>query len=912
VVAVHASPSTSSKAFEDVIDDLAACPGVLCLIPARKSGDAITGVGGWLSRRLGRPVIAPEGRATPVPGGLYVPPGAGAGWLRFDADGDCVPHSRRFPRPSWDCPPLSEPRTLVEGCALDPLPAGGWIRAAVDSPDVVAFRRWLIGSVAPHPLLPRVVLGYPGSPLPPIAAVVQFVRSLPAGLQPGVRLAGFGGSDEGLASFGQALADALDAPVALGDGVQMSRASSQGGFEVRTVLRAGMMAWSPFVSDLGYLPTRSTGGVAARPAALGHRAPIAGLPELEPGVYEYSHDAVLEVTQSGLWMRPPIAPSDGAAVRAVQADVTHAKVVYAADTDATALRMSSLASEMVERLEPQLRAAVRIVASTEIDVSTEVHNGSPMSTEGGTSPALWDAEADDAGISVPAALSYARSADAPRALTARVAPVAEGSEPSQARSAAPVPPAVALYVSSPSSAGAVGTEQQVGLLGRMVTTETDVPTMSAWRPPVLAAAIDAHFAAPDPAVGPESTAAVDSVAFAKVRVASEAAAVEDLTAVGDTTVQDPAQPATSVPAARTASQATAEPEDPIRYVAFPLTSSDADLSLDLARVPADPAPEAEPAPVTPAPASAQELPPSAFGGAAISGAPLVRADRHRSMTPGLRVQPVPTAATSVDPRERDLERERAWLRRNFGKHYDAATSSVARILSENPGLRRGGSASDSDVLSDLVAVRLYLTNVVQGLDDAVRDAKTGPHVSLARCVASGLRRLPSYRGPLWTRAQLTDEQVRWYGGLSKLTEWSFLPALASASLYLPGSADFLIWSTTARRAELIDPSLPGLAVFLPGTSFKVLSVGEGSDGPEVRLRELTPAEAAPDKSLRSMQALDEFAAAALEEVVERRRQGDPRQQLPEDRRNRFAAAPGLLADPAVAGVLRWAQEGGNR
>jgi hypothetical protein len=276
----------------------------------------------------------------------------------------------------------------------------------------------------------------------------------------------------------------------------------------------------------------------------------------------------------------------------------------------------------------------------------------------------------------------------------------------------------------------------------------------------------------------------------------------------------------------------------------------------------------------------------------------------------VRVQPVPTARCSVVPREGGLAKERDWLRRNLSKQYDAAASSVARILSENPGLRAGSSASDSDVLTDLVALRLYLTGKISGLDEAVRAGQIGPHVPLARCVASGLRRLPSYRGPVRTRVTLTAEEVAWYGNRALVTEWSFLPAVVSSNLDLPGGAEILVWSMSARRTGLVDPSRPEQVVFQPGTSFKVLSVGTGQDGPEVRLRELTRTEVAADGTVQSMPALDEFAAAALEEAGKAWRQADPTEALPADRRDWFASAPGLLA-PAAHPVEAGAKEGGK-
>ena len=368
VVAVHAPRKTSPEALEDVVEDLAACPGVLRLIPARSGNDTTLEFGSWLARRLGRTVVAHQGSVMIVPGGgLYVPPGetGRAGWLRYESGNAPVAHSRRFPRPGWDCEPFAEPHALGQDTTVEPLPAGVWIRPVGDSPDVQAFRSWLLGGMAPDPLLPRVVLGYPGSPAPPIEAVAEFWRSLPGVLRPAVRFSGFGGTDEGSnPSYGQQLADALDAPVVVGNGVQMAEPSAAGGYEMRTVMRQGVMSWPPYVFDLGYLPARSTGGTPADPVAIGHRAPILGLREREPGVYEYSHDAVLEVTQSGLWVRPPALPSDSFNVRTEQADPAHAVVVFDASTGASAHRMQLLATEMVQRLEPRVRTRARILASS--------------------------------------------------------------------------------------------------------------------------------------------------------------------------------------------------------------------------------------------------------------------------------------------------------------------------------------------------------------------------------------------------------------------------------------------------------------------------------------------------------------------------------------------------------------------
>jgi hypothetical protein len=1320
VVAVHAPRKTAPEALEDVLEDLAACPGVLRLIPATSGSDTTLEFGNWLAQRLGRIVVAHEGKVTIVPGGgLYVPPGetGGAGWLRFEPGSAPVAHSRRFPRPGWDCEPFAEPHALGPHTTVEPLPAGVWIRPVGESPEVDAFRSWLLGGMAPDPLLPRVVLGYPGSPAPPIEAVAEFWHSLPGVLQPAVRFSGFGGTDEGSVSYGQHLADALDAPVVLGNGVQLAEPSSTGGYEMRTVLRQGVMSWPPYVGDLGYLPARSTGGVPADPVAIGHRAPIIGLQEREPGVYEYGKDAVLEVTQSGLWVRPPVLPPDSFSVRTEQADPAHATVVFDASSRASAHRMQLLATEMVQRLEPRVRSTARILASSstgsllrdKVTMRVTVMDRSPAA---GTAPGALQAPAEngvapgESMLNLAALTGDAVQTPAPRPVGVDPADLAagatlhipietllasltaggnglagpngvpaDGSSWLQDFDDAPVPPAIALYAlawdpdaedaepgadlvsrtvaearntqpaapvslvidDAPAQTFQPVVEEAIPLVGDaaveagpalgtldasglhpvlvsasdsaaladpVVDLEPIVITGSpatgapiAATPPMIsepagAAAPPATFAttpadtapaqfttgpvdapatqltsgpfdaapsqftpspvdapppaqlAPDPvdvAPAPPAPAAAPAAQFTvarrrlrKGRTATAAPAdtepqganvvdastrtpvaptndapttpaqtpvtpipaefvpnavpapaptpapVPALAAQTPATPQPPASPqvpttpqqpapvvqapaspqtpvapqastpvvqapvapqvsapapapvAPQAPAAPPAPQPVEEPDEPIQYGAFQLFSSSSGPTLGAPSAPAAPAPErqrpvvpptppaaerARPAtpaappapgptgPVTPPPAppignapaapvqptpspqrqapvapaprpaqpqplpmqQPQPVPPAAPAGQPsapaanpaappapaavpvapapapalpvqpqpqpplietalpaqaptappIPATPAAQPAKRRPARPAkstVRIQPVPTAQCSVMPREGGLAKERDWLRRNLSKQYDATASSVARILSEYPGLRAGSSASDIEVLTDLVALRLYLTGKISGLDAAVRGGQVGPHVPLARCVASGLRRLPSYRGPLRTRASLTTEQVQWYANRSLVTEWSFFPAVASPALDLPGSVEILIWSMTGRRTGLLDPSRADQVVFQPGTSFKVLSVGTGRDGPELLLRELTRTEVAPDGTVQSIPALDEFASAALEETGKAWRQADPVEDLPADRRDWFASPPGLLAPGAPAGPAGpagGAKEGGK-
>lgn len=212
--------------------------------------------------------------------------------------------------------------------------------------------------------------------------------------------------------------------------------------------------------------------------------------------------------------------------------------------------------------------------------------------------------------------------------------------------------------------------------------------------------------------------------------------------------------------------------------------------------------------------------------------------------PDVRVQPVPAPAASAVPTGRGLAQERAWLRKTFSTQYDALSGSVARVMSESPGLQGISREDAAAALTDLVAVRLYLSGDSARVDAAVRQAKAGPHVPLARCVSAGLQRLPSYRGPALLRAPMEPAELAWYEEGRVATEWAFCTTQTTPYATRRPAVDVLLWSMTARRTRLVDTSRPDQVVFVPGTVFKVLRRDEG-DRPVLLLREVSTSETAP-------------------------------------------------------------------
>jgi hypothetical protein len=263
----------------------------------------------------------------------------------------------------------------------------------------------------------------------------------------------------------------------------------------------------------------------------------------------------------------------------------------------------------------------------------------------------------------------------------------------------------------------------------------------------------------------------------------------------------------------------------------------------------------------------------------------------------VQVQPVPGPTATLAAPARGLAQERQWLHRTLAAEFDAAASAVTRVLSQAPGLRAPREQA-ADALADLVAAWLYLAGRGQRIDDAARTGQVGPHVPFGRCAAEGLRRLPSYRGPARLRVALGEAEWRWYGARTQVTEWAFCPALTDGTP-LPGSVDFLIWSVTARRADLLAPGDGGQVIFLPGTRFRVLRV-RAAQRREVLLRELAPGELGEDGQVDVIATFDDVAVAGLEKAAAAWLGAGAGPQLHGARARRFGSPPGLVVGDAEA------------
>jgi hypothetical protein len=227
------------------------------------------------------------------------------------------------------------------------------------------------------------------------------------------------------------------------------------------------------------------------------------------------------------------------------------------------------------------------------------------------------------------------------------------------------------------------------------------------------------------------------------------------------------------------------------------------------------------------------------------------------------------------------------------------SNAAARILSEHPGFQGALAASPADVLTDAVAVQLYLSAKGTAIDAGLRAGRNGPHVPIARCVVAGLGRLPSHRGPASFATSPTAEQWALYRTRKVLTEWGFLHTQTTPMSTSDGDTDILVWSVTARRTKLLEPAegVANRALFVPGTRFKVLEITEPADTKRglVLLRELTVSEVdETGKVAADRLSLDELALESLRRELEMWAETDGRAPIGPAAAGRFGVVPGLV------------------
>ncbi|MEE1788485.1 hypothetical protein PUR71_37135 [Streptomyces sp. SP17BM10] len=168
----------------------------------------------------------------------------------------------------------------------------------------------------------------------------------------------------------------------------------------------------------------------------------------------------------------------------------------------------------------------------------------------------------------------------------------------------------------------------------------------------------------------------------------------------------------------------------------------------------------------------------------------------------------------------------------LGGAYPRLARRAEDAATRLPGLRPQGAGGDPG--AELVAVLLHHTesDLPVAREDLVAAARTGapgPLGPYLRCLAAGLRRLPSHYGGVLLAAPAGGGDLARFTPGAVFTEWAPVSGLAAvgADLGEDVGVEFAVWSVGGRRCSAFgEPGEPAAVVFAPGTGFEVVAVDE--------------------------------------------------------------------------------------
>jgi hypothetical protein len=248
------------------------------------------------------------------------------------------------------------------------------------------------------------------------------------------------------------------------------------------------------------------------------------------------------------------------------------------------------------------------------------------------------------------------------------------------------------------------------------------------------------------------------------------------------------------------------------------------------------------------------------------------------------------------PRDHRSSDEERRLYRESATRYQIHAVAVRRIVTQRPGLRivAAGEAEDA-LVTDFTAVLDLLDDDHAGAA-ALRSAGPASDPRVA-CALSGLRRLPSFTGPVFSTASLPGPAASGYTAGQTLVEPAFVRATSSSLVVLQGGIEYVIWSQMGKRAAVLAAKADSDEIlFAAGTAYRVLRVNAaqpGSGRARVFLRELT-----------SSRRGESTGPAQADQLVTQPDEMDHRML------ERLSAAAAQLDDAAASGQVLSRQVGG--
>ncbi|MFK4106433.1 hypothetical protein ACI2L1_41565 [Streptomyces sp. NPDC019531] len=874
-VVIGASPGagTHSSAFwarlGEVLDSLRH-KGISCVrLVMAGAGDERRG-GPCAARRIAdawkMDVLAPDGVVLIAPGGtLFVQQdgtGSGKGWWRFAPGQAPSEAGRRAPAPLWQDAFARVPANIVGGCVVDHIPAGVLMRPA-DAPAPMTGD--LCFAVPVDSELPTVLVGAAGAENVAAEDVAALLAALPAAQRTRARLAPGAGRD--LLPLGQSVADMLGSDVGVLTGLPLLPGDAPPG-TAATAARPTLMGsdgrprWRPFVAAVACRPAvgAATGeaGEARKgttvleppaPRLLQWFPPLPGPGIVDQGVVYLDERWQVAVTRAGLAVGERSAPRPSLAASPTDPDAF--AIELGSHGEALDPTLWPALSRLLETLDSEARAkASFLVNGTLADGERQLRETAAKYRVAGIRyviPRPGTALPSRTATRSTESADHARpsesepSAEASEALTrglTRAAATNPGPHPAAARGepdapALPGPTALPLVSSSapdPPSDATTGTP-----LGQALghATPSAATTDPGKRSIARTSATIGETAQPAPCTTGDPTA---GLLGAESR--QEAPGPDRETPTGAVaTVHGGEFTANERP--------QGDPSDGVSAVDAITTRGWIEASQPHGTHACDPGPQR--------PRASGELRPT----------PRAAADAA-----------IPLRAGHVSS-----QAERSQFRELAAGVWENHSAAVSRALTRMPALR-GEELEAARV--DLIAVHAYLASNEEFISEQAlaEDLLAGGTRLLpyAACLASGLRRLPSYRG-ISLRGLRTVGDIPGNAGEvlqpgSLLQSLGPVSSLAHAAQW-PGAAPlgYAIWSVTGRRVRQLVPGAAGLGsdevVFAPGTAFRVLGTQDVAGSPVVLLRELPAAEFVAADNPPGQHQLDETALTRLEEALTR-------------------------------------------
>ncbi|MEW2288547.1 hypothetical protein [Streptomyces sp. NPDC047841] len=820
-------------------------------------------------------VLATAGPAVVVPDGtLFSPdlPDAPGGWWHFSFREVPRPVGSRLPIPDWEAGLRRMDPSLVADHVVEPVPAGLLIRHAGVAPAAV---HTLPYAVPPDPDRPHLLVDAADVPAAGLATVIA---ALPGRVRKDIRLLSLDGRS--LLETGQQVADLLGTDVHVANGIPVvvdgddPETDEAGGAstELYMVDADGTPAWRPFAQTLTCAPAADGRGGRALVSSWHSPAPL--LKGARPDALPFDPTWKVALTPAGLWAGP----------RSSEPPLT--AVTRTADADTVAIELGAPRRALDDALWPSLdrlfgeldpevreRAVVHVhgvlgsKGMEHLRRLTVRHNFSLMPL------AREEADAEGAAASVPSTApepfpSSGLTSDPEReeeaAQTDETDETDESkTDESETDETQETEETEETEETQESEEAQESQETQESEETREVSradgsafpergSRAETPVVPRELPTQTGSTSAVRASGPSPArarVRPQEQTQSPATVRPPSGSSPEPAVGALAASTGTTAASAPSAPSgpRTAAAGEVSASGTGTPGKPPKTSPTPAGTPSAPPALGTPSAPAPGIPSAPPAPGIPsAPPAAGTLsapaqdtpsaPPVAGASAREAAVP-----PHVGEKPAAPPEPQPPSAGVGSPSEpsrratgragapdtspergasdSDHKKLRAYLGPFWKQHRTAASQIVERLFPAS-------SREQSDALiAELVAVHVYMTAVDDAQLRAALAQGDDQSRTLLRCLRSGMRRLPSYRGAAVSTAEefvarLTPEAVgdEWEGKLP-------VRAVSVGRTYPGPSTDhLLIWSVTGRRSGTRAGDDGQDVLFARESRFRVLGV----------------------------------------------------------------------------------------